>query len=745
MSVQNENLLRETLENYCQQIAAAVRVEDRTFLASIEMRLAEETTKERRELLTKLSERIGTVWGEFCDAFFDTLSYGTRVRAGLQQEEASETARCISSLSIVDDDQMEWDIALAGLGSRCAAAAGEALGEAEQRLDVLMSKEQQSAAEAGGVLDTGILVEALKHAFEQSIPEIEFRRNLLIWLDPILALIVTEKAAALNEALKDHGIDPAPRVRSAGAKRAAAAAAAAIANGDVFAAFQQLMQSPAVGGGSGGGGGGSGGSGGGGGGGFGGGGMPAGMVAVPASVLESLNRLQSLDVSAMQSGTALDSPPGTNVLRELRHHDSIRSLPPMEVATIDIVATLFDFIFDDASVPDSVKALVGRLQIPMLKVAMLDKAFFSNKDHPARALLNEISRASIAAGQEMGQTDPVYVKIKGVVNRVLNEFEKDQSVFVELLEEMRALVAEQEVRSEKLVEQSRQVAEQQEQSELAEIKAAEVFTRILEEGLPEDVPSHIGDFLSRKYPLVLKLALQTGGIKGAAWSLATKTLSDLLWSLTPKATPEDRQRLVAMLPDLLRRVNAFFDKVGVTVDEKAPFMDALVQKHSIVIKGVRRLSESKAKARAEAEVNAAAGSPELSKSPKSGSIVSQDLAPTVVVTCVVQENGVEVESMTVAGRTSGSRPIFSPEVDAIKRGDWVEFVADDGHVTRARLSWVSPQRGVMLFTNPQSSRAVSVSFEALALQLKRKQATILGAEPMVERAFNRALSSLKAA
>jgi len=48
---------------------------------------------------------------------------------------------------------------------------------------------------------------------------------------------------------------------------------------------------------------------------------------------------------------------------------------------------------------------------------------------------------------------------------------------------------------------------------------------------------------------VLKFAFLKGGIDGHPWSLAMQTINDLLWSLTPKKEAEERQRLVAILPN----------------------------------------------------------------------------------------------------------------------------------------------------------------------------------------------------
>lgn len=62
---------------------------------------------------------------------------------------------------------------------------------------------------------------------------------------------------------------------------------------------------------------------------------------------------------------------------------------------INLVAMLFEFMLDDSSVPDAFKALIARLQIPLLKVAVLDKSLLSCTQHPARRLLNDIASAVI--------------------------------------------------------------------------------------------------------------------------------------------------------------------------------------------------------------------------------------------------------------------------------------------------------------------------------------------------------------
>ena len=86
---------------------------------------------------------------------------------------------------------------------------------------------------------------------------------------------------------------------------------------------------------------------------------------------------------------------GGSLLRTLKESDAIAAESKADELLIDIVALMFDFILDDPNIAAPIRSLVGRLQIPMLKVAILDKDFFNKKNHPARKLLESISSASL--------------------------------------------------------------------------------------------------------------------------------------------------------------------------------------------------------------------------------------------------------------------------------------------------------------------------------------------------------------
>ena len=84
---------------------------------------------------------------------------------------------------------------------------------------------------------------------------------------------------------------------------------------------------------------------------------------------------------------------------------------------------------EDRNLAAPIKGLIARLQIPILKVAMLDKSFFSKGGHPARKLLNEVANASLGwvPSDPNGdvERDPFYFKIETLVARIIDEFVDD--------------------------------------------------------------------------------------------------------------------------------------------------------------------------------------------------------------------------------------------------------------------------------------------------------------------------------
>ena len=180
--------------------------------------------------------------------------------------------------------------------------------------------------------------------------------------------------------------------------------------------------------------------------------VPGAPIIATPSLHEGLTRLQAGQVNFEVDGASVGFsgiPQGLhNVLRDLQQSPLGHKANQLESMTIEMVAMLFDFIFDTRDMPDGIKALLARLQIPVLKAAMLDGAFFAKKTHPARLLVNALAQAGLAWSPVTGNEDPLYRKIDQIVHRVLDGFDNDLSVFDELRHDLEEFLAAEEAAAE---------------------------------------------------------------------------------------------------------------------------------------------------------------------------------------------------------------------------------------------------------------------------------------------------------
>jgi hypothetical protein len=161
--------------------------------------------------------------------------------------------------------------------------------------------------------------------------------------------------------------------------------------------------------------------------------------------------LSTFDHSPASAQGALDLPELRPTLIQIfnahNNTDGVnQTINSLDNDTLDIMDLLFEFIIEDKNIPLSMRCRLTHLQIPMLKVAIIDKTFFHQKTYPARRLLNNLAEA--ATGWDWSQTKnieeaPLYQYINNIVANLVNEFETDIHVFDNINEELADFIAQQ--------------------------------------------------------------------------------------------------------------------------------------------------------------------------------------------------------------------------------------------------------------------------------------------------------------
>ena len=450
-----------------------------------------------------------------------------------------------------------------------------------------------------------------------------------------------------------------------------------------------------------------------------------------------------------------------NFLREIKQQAVATGSNQVDAMTIDIIAMLFDYVFEDKAIPDSVKALLAKLQIPVLKVAIMDKSFFSLKTHPARRLLDVLAEASVCFAGQASKEDPLYLQIEAVVTRVHDEFATDVALFSTMLAEFEAFLFTRESASADRAEQSARAVHESEKREMARMIAIDETDRRASES---ELPIAVSAMLRGPWARVLERVYIREGGRTENFAEFLEAADDLIWSVTPKLDQEQRQRLVKMLPALLKCLQDGMEIAAVEQQDRERFFAALVDCHAAAVKaGLRGESVTPLIRSSVSTAETAPLFEKLINEEKAREAELKNSNRSGIARIQFTDTGVEIEEI-VAGNINASSKMDATEntvddlitseessldlgqpMPALKRGAWLEFIQAGGSKVRAKLTWVSPLKGVYLFTNPGASEALSITPDVLESQFRRGLARLIEESSLIDRAVDSLVHSLAGA
>ncbi len=404
-----------------------------------------------------------------------------------------------------------------------------------------------------------------------------------------------------------------------------------------------------------------------------------------------------------------------DLLRRLRSTPLIAWSHPMDAVTVDVVAMLFDLLLNDRDLPDALRAQIGRLQIPVLKVAMMDKAFFADRQHPARRLLDAI--AGSATGWRDEELPRLIDKVRDVCEAVLNGFDKDITIFSAQLALLTEFLADEEEKGQEATERRRSEVERLERS--AQVRH-EVSQQVLRHVSDPNLPELIRSFLDGSWRVVLAKAYLNPGEGDQAWQGAIATMDDLVWSVAPKTTPAERRRLFEALPDILSRLRKGLASVD-RENEWDEFFTRLMPRHMEAIR------------------------PDLpATAPRQLEPVERrpDIAPHVPAPTPVAAAPVATPATTGPASHAAPDEHYTEVARGLELGAWIEFKSARGTRRAMRLNWSSQQKGAYLFANLQGDDTLIMATTRLAERLRDGTARILSRDSLTERAVAQLMTTV---
>jgi hypothetical protein len=429
-----------------------------------------------------------------------------------------------------------------------------------------------------------------------------------------------------------------------------------------------------------------------------------GLPLATKDVLSALGRLNLEDTLPGSAATVDLEDVKRSLLAQARQHTG----RPMELSqtdndTFELIDLLYKNLQTEIREDAPATALIKRLQLTLLRVALQDRSFFVRPNHPARQLLSTVSETAAKWLAEDDFDPQLLAPLQQAVTHAVKNYDGDVAVFEKSNKELQAHVAQHVKRAETMERRHVEAARGKEKLEVAKQRAAQVLDEILGE---HQLPKFTRALLRQSWADVLTLTFLRQGEGSEEW----RRQLDATRKIVEACTHPDPN---AVDPMLKEQIESSLKLVGYHDDEA----DVIARRLS----SGQRLDDDEAESRTELTMKLKAR--------------------------------VRLGEEAAAKSKKDDLPARSPEeqecyeqLRLLPFGTWIEFVTNQqGDVVRRRMSWFSPVTGTALFVNQRGQRVGEHSLDSLARMMAKDQVRIVTTQRagLVDRAWHAALNALR--
>ncbi|OUS25797.1 hypothetical protein A9Q99_20290 [Gammaproteobacteria bacterium 45_16_T64] len=432
------------------------------------------------------------------------------------------------------------------------------------------------------------------------------------------------------------------------------------------------------------------------------------------------------NLSHAQKAQPFELSDGKNYLRSIIHQillpakskEKGNSLEEPDENVINLVAMFFDFVLDDDNLPIAVQALIGRLQIPILKVALRDKSFFEVREHPARLLINRLAESSVGiASEDKEQQDVLFSLIQLIVQEIHDKYDGDISIFNQQLALLESQLETETKRTRIIEKRTSEAAAGQAKTE----KARKVVNNTISARIKDsNLPSCTTDFLVQHWNRVLLSNYLRKGEQSQEWLDAVQVIDDLHWVMNRHSDPKSIQRAHRLGPNLIARIQSGIDSCNGSNEE-----------WSVLSKELFRAIETSGEEPGETQPLAR---PALSqKHLESLGIVDSQEKPWQDMTALERQQA----------KAQALRYESLQKAESLPLNHWAIFKEPNKRSVRCKLSAKFPETDTYVFVNRFGIKVLDKTKKEIAMSIQKGQLIILESGLLFDRAMHRISSTLR--
>jgi hypothetical protein len=395
--------------------------------------------------------------------------------------------------------------------------------------------------------------------------------------------------------------------------------------------------------------------------------------------------------------------------------DASKHVNLLHERSMDFVGMMFNAIADDTTVSEAITSLIYQLQIPVMKLAMLDNSLFEDEDHPARLTVDHLTR--IGRGID-SRDDPLYKDLEKIVDTILDQFDADISAFQIAADQLQVIVDKEEAH---LVE-----TERRQQLEILKARAKKIVVaqvKLLTRKI--QIPPQLRSLALKLLPtLLLKIYIKDGR-SSQQWKGTVEIYRQLLSCLHPVSGIKQyrfiEQNLVSICDAVTERLIAAGqdkDDIRSQVDALRSYLTGVLDEHAALTR------------QAEDEPISEELSLEETKKNMDEEFADDEFER------VQQEAEQEAEL---------SQQKLALIADSLKRGAWYEvYNGEDRPVRRLKLAVVLEDTAELIFVDRKGNTVIEKDAAEFAVELEDKRSCMIADHSTFDNALGNVINALAA-
>ena len=431
-------------------------------------------------------------------------------------------------------------------------------------------------------------------------------------------------------------------------------------------------------------------------------------ATVPAA-LEALTEMKQVEavVQRLQQRHGFAPQPvpeGDTSIEALRANLRGQARGVGQSLSLEVITMMVDNIAQDRKLLPPVQQLIRQLEPALLQLALADPRLFTNKQHPARLLVQEIAHNSLAYLSVHAYGFEEFLRalqeaIAPLINVRIENAEPFEQVLCQLQNAwQRAALASERSRAAAML-----ALENAEQRNLLAEKIANEIV-----GHPDavQVPEVVTEFLCGPWAQVVAQARLAGPSGSGAADKYQALISALLWSTHPELSRKDTAKLTRLVPLLLATLREGLESIHYPATKASAFLEALMGLHQLAFRSAPkpRVGEAQARAAAVAALRQNLledGNPWVApEEARASNFMDLPDAPGEPVAQSVEPLAADAQVVNATAPVSAlvAEPDIGVLISALPLGSWVELFSN-GQWMRTQLTWSSPHGTLFLFTN----------------------------------------------